>query len=314
MNLRSWIGLQLGLVVALLGGVGRPDAAGAAGSVAPDFANVSYGPDPRQVLDLWLAKSDRPAPLLVYIHGGGWYQGDKSAVTEDIVRQNIDLVRLMLDHGVSVASINYRYATTAPLPAPVHDAARAIQFLRSRAGEWNLDRGRLAAMGTSAGGCTALWLAYHRDLADPQSRDPVARESSALSAVLAWNPQTSLEPGVIVDWVGDQVMNHPMIWRAVGAADRAEVEARAAEFRGVLAEFSPINHVSRGAPPVMLVNRTGLLPPASANAAIHHVRFCEKLQEKAEAVGAVCWVRLLDRPDPAMPLPYDFLLQQLTGL
>ena len=301
----------LGLV--LLGWTGPDHVARAAASLPPDLANVSYGAHPRNVLDLWLAKSDKPTPLLVYIHGGGWYQGDKSAVTEDVVRLNIDLVRLMLEHGVSLASINYRYATMAPLPAPVHDAARAIQFLRSKARDWNLDRGHLAAMGTSAGGCTALWLAYHRDLADPGSRDPVARESSTLGAVLAWNPQTSIDPKVMVGWVGDQVMNHPMIWRSVGAADRVEVEARYSDWSELYREFSPINHVSRGAPPVMLVNRTGPLPAADHNAAIHHVMFCYKLKEKTDSVGATCLVRLLDQPDPAMPMPYDFLLQQLTG-
>lgn len=304
---------RLGLVLTLLGCPGRAAAAGTTPSLPPDLANVSYGPHPRNVLDLWLAKSAKPTPLFVYIHGGGWYQGDKSAVSEDIVRLNIDLVRLMLDHGVSVASINYRYATMAPLPAPVHDAVRAIQFLRSQAREWNLARDRVAAMGTSAGGCTALWLAYHRDLAEAGSSDPVARESSRLGAVLAWNPQTSLEPKVIVGWVGDQVMNHPMIWRAVGATDRAEVEARGAEWSDLFREFSPINHVARGAPPVMLVNRTDPLPAADHNAAIHHVVFCDKLKERADAVGATCLVRLLDQPDPAMPLPYDFLLKQLTG-
>jgi acetyl esterase/lipase len=300
------------LLLALLGCLGAGRAAETAPGPPPDRADIAYGPHPRNVLDLWLAKSAKPAPLFVYIHGGGWYQGDKSAVSKDIVRLGIDLVRLMLDHGVSVASINYRYATMAPLPAPVHDAARAIQFLRSRAREWNLDRDRVAAMGTSAGGCTALWLAYHRDLADPGSPDPVARESSRLRAALAWNPQTSIDPKVIVGWVGDEVMNHPMIWRAVGARDRAEVEARYPEWSGLYREFSPINHVGRGAPPVMVVDRDSPLPAADPGAAIHHVMFCHKLKERADSVGATCWVRLLDRPDPAMPMPYDFLLQHLT--
>ncbi|MHC4917446.1 MAG: alpha/beta hydrolase, partial [Planctomycetota bacterium] len=47
---------------------------------APDFADVSYGPHESNVLDLWLAKSDRPAPLLVFFHGGGFHSGDKKAV------------------------------------------------------------------------------------------------------------------------------------------------------------------------------------------------------------------------------------------
>ena len=74
-----------------------------------------------------------------------------------------------------MASINYRYSTTDILPAPVHDAARAVQFLRSKAAEWQLDPRRFGAYGISAGATTSLWLAYHDDLADAGSADPIAR-------------------------------------------------------------------------------------------------------------------------------------------
>src|SRR5437899_8020126 len=84
----------------------------------PDLANVSYGPHERNVLDLWKAKSDRPTPLVIFIHGGGFTQGDKSAV-------NPVLLDTSLKEGISVASINYRYSTQAPYPAPMADSARA---------------------------------------------------------------------------------------------------------------------------------------------------------------------------------------------
>ncbi len=58
-------------------------------------------------------------------------------------------------------------------PAPQHDGARAIQFLRSKAGEWNLDPKRFAAFGGSAGTGISLWTGLHDDLADPKSSDPV---------------------------------------------------------------------------------------------------------------------------------------------
>src|SRR6185369_6057607 len=119
----------------------------------PTHANVPYGPHERNVLDVWLARSDAPTPLLVHIHGGGWLGGDKKSVSPETLK-------FMLDHGVSVASVNYRYSTIAPLPAPVHDAARAIQFLRSKAKDWNLDKTRVAAFGGSAGACSSLWLNY----------------------------------------------------------------------------------------------------------------------------------------------------------
>jgi acetyl esterase/lipase len=61
----------------------------------------------------------------------------------------------------------------------MHDGARAVQYLRSRAKEWNLDPARVAATGGSAGAGISLWLAFHADLADPKSKDPVARQSDA---------------------------------------------------------------------------------------------------------------------------------------
>ena len=58
------------------------------------------------------------------------------------------------------------------MKAPLEDAARALQFVRSKAAQWNLDKQRIGASGGSAGACSALWLAFHDDMADPNSQDP----------------------------------------------------------------------------------------------------------------------------------------------
>ena len=72
----------------------------------------------------------------------------------------------------------------------MQDAGRAIQFLRSRADEYNLDPGRIAAKGTSLGANVSIWLAYHDDIADPESDDPVLRQSSRLRFVISGAGQT----------------------------------------------------------------------------------------------------------------------------
>lgn len=277
----------------------------AANRVAPDFPNVKYGPHERNVLDFWQAKASGPTPLFVHIHGGGWRSGDKSNVS-------VSLLNYLLEQGISVASINYRYSEIARIPAPVHDAARAIQFLRSKAGEWKLDKQRVAAMGSSAGACTTLWLAYHDDLANPKSDDPVARESTRLTAGIGVSGQTSIDPEFIAGWVGDQVLEHGMISRAVGATNQAEVKARSAEFRPLYREFSPINHVTRDDPPVLLVYPTpSPLPAPDPGKAIHHAIFGTKLKEKADAVGAPCTLVFADKPNQSGVEVRDFLLKQL---
>ncbi|MCM2372185.1 alpha/beta hydrolase [Aporhodopirellula aestuarii] len=176
--------------------------------IAPTFANVAYGEHEMQVIDFWQAEGDGPRPLLVYIHGGGWVAGDKA-------RRDAD-VKPFLDKGISYASINYRLTGEAPLPAPVHDAARAIQFIRSKADEWNIRKDRIALTGGSAGACTSMWLLCHDDLADPDSSDPIARESTRVTAAAVTGGQTSIDPKVIEGWLGPNVLQHRMINMAVG--------------------------------------------------------------------------------------------------
>lgn len=262
----------------------------------PTHANVSYGTHDRHVLDLWQAKSEKPAPLLIFIHGGGWAGGEKT----DLPAKLLDA---MLKSSISVASINYRYSTTAILPAPVHDAAKAVQFLRTKAGEWNLDPHRFGAYGISAGATTSLWLAYHDDLGPPSTR---------LRVAVALSPQTCLEPQIITTWVGDEVLEHPMIGRAVGLKKGEELKKPKAEWVKLLHEFSAITHVSRDDPPVMIQNpRVDPLPATSAGSAIHHAIFGVKLKERCDAVGVSCILRLQDKAQ-ATPEPEAFLIEHLT--
>jgi arylformamidase len=250
----------------------------------PTYADVSYGPHALNVLDVWLAPHDGPHPLLVFIHGGGWLGGDKRALTAGTLA-------FMLEHGVSVAAINYRTSTVAPLPGPVHDAARAVQFLRSKAAQWKLDSSHVAATGGSAGGCTTLWLNYHADLADPKSPDPIAHESTRLCAAVGMNPQTAIDPRLLSGWVGDEVLKHPMLSRAVGAKDGADMMAHYAQFSSLFAEFSPYTHVSSDDPPALLIYlKLSPLPAINSSIAIHHSTLGQKLKEKADECGA--YVRL----------------------
>ena len=69
-------------------------------SSPPTEANVKYGDHERQVLDFYKAESNTPTPVVFFIHGGGWQNGDKKGVGN---------VKQFLDKGISVAAINYRY-------------------------------------------------------------------------------------------------------------------------------------------------------------------------------------------------------------
>lgn len=272
----------------------------------PTLADLAYGGHERQRLDLWLASATAPTPLLLFIHGGGWAGGDKSDLPPTLLRE-------MRARGISVASINYRYSTTHPLPAPVHDAARALQWLRQQAADWKLDPSRCAAYGISAGGTTALWLACHDDLATPTSADPVARQSSRLLAAVALSPQTCLEPEVTTEWLGPEVLRHPMLARAVGAPTLDALRNPLPEWQQRLREFSPLTHLNAGDPPMLLQNpRRDPLPAISAGSAIHHALLGEKFREKAAAVRVTCVLRLQEAPGTT-PTPERFLIDHLTS-
>lgn len=272
---------------------------------APTHANVSYGPHERNVFDIWLAKSDKPTPLLVYIHGGGWINGDKKTLSAATLKT-------MLENGMSVAAVNYRYSTIAPLPAPVHDAARAIQLMRSKAGEWNLNKERVAAMGGSAGACTSMWLNYHDDLADPKNSDPVARESTRLTAIAVSAGQTAIDPKLIVDWTGEKVLDHAMISRAVGAKSGAEAVKDHDKYAALFREFSAYNHVDKNDPPALLTyGKAGPVPAPDPGAAIHHAAFGVKLKEKADSVGATVYLKVAGDPNASKEEPLQFLIKEL---
>src|SRR5947209_6766261 len=162
-------------------------APAAAAPPTPTWENVRYGPHRGNVLDFWQAPSARPAPLVVFIHGGGFVGGDKVKARESPV------LRQCLDRGVHFAAINYRFRTEVPIQDVLRDCARAVQFLRSKAADWNVDKDRVAAYGGSAGAGASLWLAFHDDLADPRSADPVLRESSRLRAAGATATQFSYD-------------------------------------------------------------------------------------------------------------------------
>lgn len=271
----------------------------------PTYANVSYGPHERHTLDFWAGRGSA-APLVIFIHGGGWHGGDKNQLPGK-------LLTAMRGRGIAVASINYRFTSMAPLPAPVHDAARAVQFLRTNAAYWKLNSTRFAAYGISAGGCTALWLAYHDDLADPKNGDPVAGESSRLQAAVGVSPQTSLDPEVVPEWIGPAVTGHAMVPRAVGGRNWEDARTRNPQWLALLREFSPINHVSAGDPPVLLLYPTfGAIPATDAGAGIHHAMFGQKLKERADALGVPCVLRIEDQKTNALtPTPHDFLFEHL---
>ena len=235
------------------------------------------------MLDFWQAKSDKPTPLVLYIHGGGWQNGDKSGLSAAAIKQ-------YLDAGISVAAINYRYVKQGvelkiepPVKAPLEDAARALQTIRSKAKEWNIDKKRIGATGGSAGGCSSLWLAFHDDMADPKSDDPIARESTHLCVLPSTHPDLA-RPKELREWMP----NYSYGAHAFGLKNFQELSDNREKVLKWIKEYSPIEHVTKDDPPIFLEYPGQAVPPVVGEKQkdpTHSAVMGLKLAEKCKAVG-----------------------------
>jgi acetyl esterase/lipase len=247
----------------------------------PTHRDVKYGPHARNILDFWQPESKQPTPLLVSIHGGGFLGGNKSVAPQ--------LLRECLQSGISVAAITYRFSNQAIAPAPFQDGARAIQFLRFKAREWNIDPKRLAATGGSAGAGISLWLGFHDDLADPKSQDPVLRESTRLSCIAVVDGQTSYDPRFIRKLSPGKDVYKIGPLRQLFDVDLDRLDDLSAEKYKLFEEVSPINHLTKDDPPVLLVYSSPMdAEVTNVGIGIHHPLFGKVLKEKMNQLGIPC--------------------------
>jgi len=276
--------------------------------VPPTAANEKYGPHDRNVLDFFQAKSEKPTPLVFCIHGGGWQGGDKTGY--------YSRVKLYLDNGISVVTINYRLMAqanqqkvTPPVKAPLEDAARALQYVRSKAKEWNIDKKRIGATGGSAGGCSSLWLAFHDDMADAKSDDPVARESTRLYCAATDGAQVTLDPKEVREWLP----NYTYGAHAFGLKNLDEVESEREKLTAWIKEYSPISHVTKDDPPIGLYYggvkgaKVGENHPDPTHSPILGVKLAEKLKQ----TGVEVQFHSNTEPNTKLPNSSAFLLEYL---
>jgi acetyl esterase/lipase len=283
---------------------------------APTLKDVAYGKHPKQVIHFWKAESDKPAPLLVFIHGGSWTGGSRTD------QRFCALFPQMLKAGISVASVEYRFVQEAtadkvvpPVKGCLHDAARAVQFIRSKAGEWGVDKTRIGLSGGSAGACSSLWLAFHDDLADPKSDDPVARESTRVLCAAVSIAQTTLDPQQMKEWTPNSVYGG----HAFGISGSKSVKAFDAflaereKLLPLIAEYSPYALVTKDDPPVYLWYGT---PPALGKEQkdpTHTSNFGVKLQERCKEAGVDCELNYPGAPGVKHATVQEYLIDRLKA-
>ena len=276
-------------------------------AMPPTHRDMKYGPHDRNIVDVWLAESAKPTPLLVSIHGGGFRGGNKS-VSGDLLRQ-------CLESGISVVAITYRLSDQAIAPAQFLDSARAIQFIRHKAKEWNLDSTRMAATGGSAGAGISLWLGFHEDLADPDNEDPVLRQSTRLTCMAVYNGQTSYDPRFIRDlFPGTDTYRESALAQLFGV-DLSKLDDLPQEKYRLFEEVSALPHLTKDDVPVVLFYGSTMdTPITSQGIGIHHPRFGKALKEKMDQLSIECHVHTgIPRGDEWITLTMDFVKKHLAA-
>jgi acetyl esterase/lipase len=255
-------------------------------AVPPTHADQKYGPHDRHIYDVFLAESDprgTPTPVLLSIHGGGFKGGNRSV--------NAGVLRECLANGISVVALTYRFSTDEIQPSSFVDAARAIQTIRSKSKEWNLDPTRFASMGGSAGAGLSLWLAFHDDMADPDSDDPIARQSTRLTCAYVSNGQSTYDPRTIRDmFPGSDTWKHPAFPLMYGI-DMDKLDDQPSEKYELMEYVSPITHLTKDDPPVVMsYNWRFDEPVTNINIGVHHPDFGIMLNKAMAKHGIACHV------------------------
>lgn len=269
-------------------------------SIQADFASdISYGDDAANKFDIFMPESTAPTPLVIFIHGGGFTNGDKQ-IKFGAGGTGPDEIRQVLSAGAAYASINYRLLSTSVdtdgVIKPLGDSRRALQFIRYYAQSLNIDPTKIVAYGNSAGAGTAVWLATADEIADSNAADPVLTQSSRILAAGATETQGTYD---IVKW-------ETVIFTDFGItldgliASTPSLTQRLLNFYGITvqndlftsaivsyrADVDMLDLMDANDAPLWIINsKRSALAPINIGELLHHPLHAKVLLDRAQAVG-----------------------------
>lgn len=207
-------------------------------------SNLSYSDNAHEkhLLDLYLPvgnKKDRP--LVVWIHGGAWNHNDKYA-DMGYMRQT---VKAFVDSGYALASIDYRFSTTATFPAQVQDCNQALDFLYRQAGKYGYDKNRIALIGFSAGGHLASLIGLSQNNSVPDFYAGGTKPAFNIKCVLDfYGPADLVAASMSTDTAVNNARGSIAMLLGAVPVERPDLAKKA----------SPVSYVDKGDPPFLIVN------------------------------------------------------------
>ncbi|MEO6018351.1 MAG: alpha/beta hydrolase [Polaromonas sp.] len=200
---------------------------------------LSYGPDPRQRVDVYQPHGASPgAPLVVFFYGGSWSSGERADYRF--------VGEALASHGIVTVVADYRLSPAFRYPAFVQDSARAVHWALDHAADYGADPARVFVMGHSAGAYNAAMVAL-----DPR-----------------WLAAEGLKPARLAGWIG---LAGPYDFLPIG--DR--LTQVAFDWPATPADSQPLAHASRTSPPALLlapVNDSVVNPQRSTVAMAQRLR------------------------------------------
>lgn len=190
---------------------------------------------------MWRSENEKGFPLVVFIQGSAW--------TKPNMFWELPQLTMLARRGFVVASVTHRSALTAKAPAFLMDVKTAIRFLRAHAEEYDVDKNRVCAWGTSSGGNTALLLGMTGD--DPAFRsEDYPEESDAVCAVVDCFGPTDLNKMIEVQYKMTATEDQQNLFARLAGGETVEA------CREPLRKISPIQYVKPGCkfPPFLMLH------------------------------------------------------------
>ena len=206
-----------------------------------------------QVLDIYLPEqpSDKPLPLMIWIHGGAWMAGSQANPP----------VLYLVSKGFAVASIQYRFSKDAIWPAQSYDCKAAIRFLRANAAKYNFDPERFAVGGDSAGGHLAAFIGTSGDVKEMEGDLGNTNVSSRVQAVVDWFGPTDLL------LMGEQAGPNSMIRHTDANSPESLLLGGPVQEKKELAKTAnPLTYIDKNDPPFLIMHgdKDDLVPHAQS--------------------------------------------------